>query len=222
MKNLDTYITEKILINKDTKLNSFVFKPKSNEEINKKINNLTVYLPFDIIITNNDNEHITIYKITPEYNYEYDYDYWDIYDHDDNRIAGITSAGVYKLFIKNVQIKISLFKNIDNQVSITSDAKIFKSKESNIQEKLLISKNTSKQRDYSKFGEGVEKQFSECKIYKKDSYKEISDYILKADIDKYFNDDDNVFVIIERNTNNHKPLELKNISKELFEKIKNT
>ena len=63
-------------------------------------------------------------------------------------------------------------------------------------EKILISKNTPKQIDYNKFGEGVEKKFNECNIYKKNS-KHISDYKLKDDIDKYFNDNDDVFVITE-------------------------
>ena len=86
-------------------------------------------------------------------------------------------------------------------------------------EKLLISKNTPKQIDYSKFGEGIEKKFSECKIYKKYSYTEISDYKLKVDIDKYFNDDDNVFVITEIYTDRNNPEKFNKKLNDDFRKI---
>ena len=54
MKKLKDLILEKLRINKDTEsyYDKFVFKPKESDANAKEISDLTVYLPFEILVNN--------------------------------------------------------------------------------------------------------------------------------------------------------------------------
>ena len=70
MKFLKDIILEKLVFNKHTKekyTNEFIFNPKGKDEYAREINNLKISLPFDIIVTNNNDQRITISKIKYEY-----------------------------------------------------------------------------------------------------------------------------------------------------------
>lgn len=108
MKTLKNIIIEKLILNKNIKSykNSYCFIPKycGDETYAKKINNLKISLPFNIIANNNiiHNKKVTIEKII--YSTEYDFDAWDLFDKDNLKVIGLTSAGVYQLFISNEEI----------------------------------------------------------------------------------------------------------------------
>jgi len=119
MKNLKNIILEKLVFNKHTKgkYNEFIFNPKEKDEDAKEINNLKISLPFDIIVTDN-NQRITISKIKYEYESKYEFDAWMLYDIDDNYIMGITNVGIRRLLITNGQINISLHGYIQSHVIV--------------------------------------------------------------------------------------------------------
>ena len=126
MKTLKQTIQEKLVINKDIKSykNIYCFTPKyrSDEIYSKKINNLKISLPFNIIANNNivHNKKVTIEKII--YSSEYDFDSWDLFDKDNLKVIGLTSAGVYQLFMANEKINNYFYADDSADIILDKDS----------------------------------------------------------------------------------------------------
>ena len=99
MLNIKDFIFERLHINKNTGNDyiNFVFKPKEKDSSAKEILNLTVYLPFNIIV--NNEKKITIEKIQGEYIKNYNLDSWNLYDNNNKAIINLTNDGIKKLLI---------------------------------------------------------------------------------------------------------------------------
>ena len=126
MRELKEIIIEKLKINKESKSKSnlFVFQPKDcgHDEYSNKIDNLKISLPFNIIANNKitHNEKVTVEKI--EYSYEYNFDSWYLFDKDNLKVIGLTSAGVYKLFIENETISDYFYEEDLTDITLDKDS----------------------------------------------------------------------------------------------------
>lgn len=143
MKKLKDLILEKLRINKDTEpyYDKFVFKPKESDANAKEISDLTVYLPFEILV--NNKRKITIAKIQHEFDTKYKFDAWDLYDNNDKQIFGLTNYGIINLLLMDDGFDIELKGESKTSSIITIKNSLNIVKESYLNEKLKINKETN-------------------------------------------------------------------------------
>ena len=136
-------ILEKLRINKNTEFNSdaFVFKPKESDPPAKAISDLTVYLPFDILV--NNKRKISIAKIKYEFINQYKFDSWKLYDDKDNLLMHLTNNGIKNLLLIDGEFETTLEgeSKISSIIIIKSSLNIIK--ESSLNEKLKINEESS-------------------------------------------------------------------------------
>ena len=147
MKKLKDLILEKLRINKDTEpyYDKFVFKPKESDANAKEISDLTVYLPFEILV--NNKRKITIAKIQYEFVTRYKFDAWYLYDNNDKQILGLTNCGIISLLLKDEEFDIELKGESKESSIIAIKNSLNIVKESYLNEKLKINKETSFKKD---------------------------------------------------------------------------